>query len=376
VARVLLAPDSFKGSASAADAALALARGWRSVRPEDTFDLRPMADGGEGTLDAVHAAVPGSEHVPVEVLGPLGRRHTTSWLSLPNGEAVVELAAASGLLLLDRDESTGLPELHPLDAHSFGTGEAIRSAVESGARRVHVGLGGSCSTDGGAGILLALGVELLDRGGERIPLGNRGLAEIASVDEAGLMTLPPDGVCVWSDVDAPLVGDCGAAAVFGPQKGMSAAQIAAADAGLAHFASRLGLSAATAGYGAAGGAGSALAWLGASLMSGAEAVANTIGVPRALEAADVVITGEGKFDRQSAGGKVPWRVRELARRHDVPVMLVAGLIEEDAADFADSRALVDLAGDARASRAHALHYLEAAGASLAERWTRSPATGA
>jgi glycerate kinase len=212
--RVVLAPDSFKGTATAAEAADALARGWRSIAPSDVIVEKPMADGGEGTLDAFAAAVPGSERVPVTVQGPDDRPVDAAWLRLPDGTAVVELALTSGITLLD--------PLRPLDAHTLGFGQAIAAALDAGARRLLLAIGGSSSTDGGAGALAALGAVFLDAQRRPVRLGNRGVGALARADLSGLRPLPADGALILSDVTNPLLGPFGAAAIFGPQKGATA----------------------------------------------------------------------------------------------------------------------------------------------------------
>ena len=229
--RVVLAPDSFKGTASAADAAAALARGWRSVAPDDDLVEKPMADGGEGTLDAFAASMPGAERVPVTVQGPDDAPVDAAWLRLPDGTAVVELAMTSGITLLD--------PLRPLDAHTVGFGQAIAAALDDGATRLMLAIGGSSSTDGGVGALTALGAAFLDAQGRPIARGNRGIAELASVDLSGLRPLPPEGALILSDVTNPLLGPFGAAAIFGPQKGATPELIEAMDQHLAKLPPRV-----------------------------------------------------------------------------------------------------------------------------------------
>ncbi|NNH05447.1 glycerate kinase, partial [Microbacterium ulmi] len=231
---IVFAPDSFKGSISAADAATALADGWLSVRG-DAAVLRPMADGGEGTLDAFATAVPGSARVPVEVTGPDGASVDASWLLLPpapeapHGTAVVELASTSGLELLG-DRRIGL------DAHTLGFGQAIVAALDRGVSRLVLGIGSSASTDGGTGLLTALGARFADAAGRPIALGARGLGSIDAADLSALRPLPPGGAVVLTDVTNALLGARGAAAVFGPQKGLDVDGVAAAEAGLARLA--------------------------------------------------------------------------------------------------------------------------------------------
>ena len=360
--RVVIAPDSFKGTASAADAAAALARGWRTVHPGDELLLRPMADGGEGTLDAFAAAVPGSERVPVTVHGPAGRPADAAWLRLPDGAAVVELALTSGITMLD--------PLRPLDAHTLGFGEAIAAALDGGATRLLLALGGSASTDGGVGALAALGGSFLDAANRPVKLGNRGLGTVARVDLSGLRPLPAGGALVLSDVTNPLLGELGAAAVFGPQKGADAATVEVLDANLARLVRLVpgGHSLARApGAGAAGGTGFGLLAWGARMAGGSAAVADAIGLDAALDDADLVITGEGRFDWQSASGKVPSEVLARAAKTGARPLLVAGVIEADAAaaGFVASVSLAGLAGGSDAAMAQTRHWLEAAGAELA-----------
>jgi glycerate kinase len=370
VSRVVFAPDSFKGTASAADAAAALADGWRSVRPADELVVRPMADGGEGTLDAFASAVPGATRMPVRVRGPVSAPVSTHWLLLPGGTGVVELAATSGITLLD--------PLEPLDAHSAGFGEAIAAALDHGVHRLLLALGGSASTDGGVGALAALGAHFLDEADEPVPLGNRGLGMIARVDLTELRALPAGGAVILGDVTNPLLGPLGAATVFGPQKGADAATVEVLETNLAWLArlSRAAWPARVAagstdhlaefpGAGAAGGTGFGLLLWGAEMGGGAALIASTVGLDAAIAGADLVITGEGRFDGQSEAGKAPTVVAELARTAGVPTALVAGAITAEPRGFAASVALTDLAGSGPAAMAEPLRWLESAGARLA-----------
>ncbi|KRB38417.1 glycerate kinase [Microbacterium sp. Root180] len=367
---VVLALDSFKSSIGAADAVAALRDGWISVDPHREITLLPMADGGEGTLDAFAAAVPGAERVPVTVTGPEGDRIAASWLLLPpasdapDGTAVVELASTSGIELL------GSPSrLRPLDADTRGFGEAIAAALAHGVSRLVLGIGSSASTDGGTGMLSALGARFTDAASRPIPPGGRGLGSLSSADLTGLPALPAGGVTVLTDVTNPLRGDLGAAAVFGPQKGAGPDEIALLDAGLGRLAALVDVDPGTPGAGAAGGTGFGLIAWGARLVPGADAVAELIGLPAAVGAASVVVAGEGSFDGQSAAGKAPDLVRALARAAGVPVALVAGRIAADAdvSDFADAVSLTELAGSGEASLSDPARWLFAAGAELARR---------
>ncbi|WP_106815119.1 glycerate kinase [Microbacterium timonense] len=360
---VVIAPDSFKGTIGAAAAAAALADGWRKARPGDEVRLRPMADGGEGTVDAFAAAVPGARRMPIRVTGPEGAQVEASWLLLPDGTGVVELAGTSGIELLGTP-----PRLRPLDADTRGFGEAIAAALDHGVSRLVLGIGSSSSTDGGTGMLTALGALFADDAGRPVRAGGRGLADIASADLSGLATLPPGGATVLTDVTNPLLGSRGAAAVFGPQKGATAADIAALDAGLARLAAVVGADPDAAGAGAAGGTGFALLAWGATLVPGSAAVAELVGLPSALADAAIVVTGEGSFDGQSAAGKVPAHVSALATALGVPVALVAGRVAPDAdvSTFAATAALTELAGSAAAAMADAARWLQEAGAQLAQ----------
>jgi len=329
--RIIVAPDSFKGTATAASIAAAVRAGWLTERPDDDVVLVPMADGGEGTLDAFETAVPGSVRVPVTVTGPAGTPVDTHWLRLPDGRAVVELAATSGLPLLDAP----MPET----ATSRGFGEAIAAALDAGATGLVLGIGGSASTDGGRPVLEALGLD----------------SDGAGTD--GLRALPPLGVTVLTDVTSPLLGPTGAAAVFGPQKGITPDRVASFDDQLATWAARFpDVDPDTPGAGAAGGVGFGLLVWGATLAGGAAAVAEVLGLPALLEGcnvngaggangADVVISGEGCFDEQSAVGKVPSVVRDLTAAHapGARSMLVAGAIEAPLDDYAAAASLTVLA---------------------------------
>jgi glycerate kinase len=374
VARVLVAPDSFKGTATAAAAAAAIARGWSAARPADAVDLAPMADGGEGTLDAFALAVPGGRRVPVTVTGPDDRPVRACWLLLPDGTGVVELAATSGLPLLASPR--------PLTAHTRGFGQAIAAALDHGVARLLLAIGGSASTDGGAGALSELGARFLDAAGRPVRDGGAGLADLAAVDLSGLRTPPDGGATVLSDVPNPLLGPDGAARVFGPQKGATPDDVAALEAGLARLAS-FGLLAGDdparpgwlrPGSGAAGGVGYGLQVWGARITPGSRAVGEALGLPALLAGADLVVTGEGRFDGQSLAGKVPSYVLAAARAARVPVALVAGSIEAPTTAFVATRSLAGLAGSVAAAMADPPGWLEAAGRDLAA-WWPPPAPG-
>ncbi|AAT88607.1 glycerate kinase [Leifsonia xyli subsp. xyli] len=368
--RIVVAPDSFKGTADAAAIARALAGGWLSARPQDDLALRPMADGGEGTVAAFAAAVPGARTRTVIVDGPDDRPVKAHWVHLPasagrpGGTAVIEVAETSGIGLLD--------PLRPHDAHTRGLGQAIAASLDAGVSQLLIGLGGSASSDGGAGALAALGAQLLTLTGTDIPAGNRGLRELARLDLAELRALPPGGVRLLGDVRSPLLGPDGAAAVFGPQKGATAAEAGQLEANLRRLRDSAARSHPAAvplsrlpGAGAAGGTGFGLLLWGASLVSGSAEIAERIGLDAALKDADLVITGEGRYDRQTARGKVASHVTALAAAQNTPVALVARLIEAPTTAFAHRIELAGLAGSAQESHTRPLHWCHQAGAILA-----------
>ena len=362
--RVVLAPDSFKGTITAVDAAIALAEGWASVEPEAEFVHRPMADGGEGTVAAFEAAVPGAVRMPLAVDGPAGERIDTFWLLLPStedapgGTGVIDLASTSGIELLH--------ELRPWDADTTGLGQALAAAIDHGVSRLVVGIGSSASTDGGIGMLSALGARFLDSAGVPVARGARGLGDIASVDLTALRAAPD--VRVLTDVTNPLTGPRGAAAVFGPQKGLrSDDDIALVDDGLRRLAELLAIDPEGRGYGAAGGTGAALVAWGGVLAPGAAEVAELIGIADALSDADVIITGEGSYDGQSGDGKVPSFLAALAAGAGAVAMLAAGRVTDDAdtSSFVRFASLTELAGSSEAALAEPARWLHAAGAMLA-----------
>jgi glycerate kinase len=323
--RVVVAPDKFKGSVSAAQVAAAVAAGLTAAAPGVVVAQVPVADGGEGTLAAALAA--GFDRVPVRVAGPTGAP-LGSAVAVRGRTAVVEMATASGLAVLPN----GLPA--PLTAGSRGTGQLIRAALDLGCTEVVVGVGGSACTDGGAGLLTGLGARLIDSRGSDLGPGGGCLAGLHRVDVSGLdPRLPSVRVVLATDVDNPLLGPAGAAAVYGPQKGASDSDVALLEAGLTRWVAALsdvlGPRAATVaeepGAGAAGGVGFAcLAALGAVRRSGIDVVLDLAGFAGHLAGADLVVTGEGSLDAQTLHGKAPAGVAALARAAGVPVVAVAG----------------------------------------------------
>ncbi|AZM59029.1 MULTISPECIES: glycerate kinase [unclassified Streptomyces] len=321
---MLVAADKFKGSLTAVEVAERVTAGLRRVVPGLPVEALPVADGGDGTVAAAVAA--GFERREVRVTGPLGDPVTAAY-ALRDGTAVVEMAEASGL--------QRLPDgvLAPLTASTYGSGELLRAALDAGARTVVFGVGGSATTDGGAGMLSALGARFLTAAGEPVPPGGAGLAELASADLSGLDPRPASVEFVLaSDVDNPLTGPTGAPAVYGPQKGASPADVETLDAALAHFAKVLEGAvgpkaaeyAASPGAGAAGGVGYGALLLGAVFRPGIEVMLDVLGFAPALERADLVITGEGSLDRQTLHGKAPAGVAAAARAAGRDVVAVCG----------------------------------------------------
>ncbi|GED83842.1 glycerate kinase [Streptomyces sp. 6-11-2] len=324
--RVLVAADKFKGSLTAVQVAERVTAGLRRVVPDVEVEALPVADGGDGTVDAAVAA--GFERREVRVAGPLGDEVTAAF-ALRGDTAVVEMAEASGLQRLP----TGV--FAPLTASTYGSGELLRAALDAGARTIVFGVGGSATTDGGAGMLAALGARFLDADGEPIPPGGGGLAELVRADLSGLdPRLAAVELVLASDVDNPLTGPKGAPAVYGPQKGASAEDVSTLDAALAHFAkvlegvdgvgNRAAEYAASPGAGAAGGIGFGAMLLGARFRAGIEVMLDVLGFAPALERASLVITGEGSLDEQTLHGKAPAGVAAAARAAGKDVVAVCG----------------------------------------------------
>lgn len=323
--KLVIAPDSFKESLSAPAVATAIAAGFRAVFPAAEIVELPVADGGEGTVEAMVAATNGRV-VSLTVTGPLGTPVDAFYgLSGDGGTAIVEMAAASGLMLVPpaaRD---------PLKTTTYGVGEILKAALDAGARRFIVGIGGSATNDGGAGMLQALGARLLDADGTDLPRGGAALARLAHIDLATLdPRLAEARIDVACDVDNPLTGPKGASAVFGPQKGATPSMVAELDAALTTYAATikrdLGADiAALPGAGAAGGLGAGFAGvLGATLKPGIDIVLDAVDLDAAVRDADLVITGEGRMDFQTAHGKTPVGVARVAKRHGKPVIALAG----------------------------------------------------
>ncbi|MFO7583076.1 glycerate kinase [Guyparkeria sp.] len=345
---VVLCPDSFKGSLGADSVAAAMARGVHAARPTAQIRALPMADGGEGTAELVTHTLGWEWHLS-DVHGPTGTHLTAGWGYDPvRRRAVIDVASACGLDQVPADRRD------PWQLDTRGVGELMRAAMDAGAMHLLVGLGGSGTVDGGAGMLRALGVRFLDREGNPLPATPAGLTGLERMDFSGLDPRLADvELIILNDVDNPLTGPHGAAAVFGPQKGLATEDVGIMDAHLGRLAEvidasgRLLRPAGTPGAGAAGGLGFALACvLGGHSRMGAAYLADLIGLDEAIAAADLVITGEGKIDGQTTRGKVVAEVVGRARRMRVPVVAVAGDIacsEAQRAELglADARALVD-----------------------------------
>ena len=332
--RVVCAPDSFKHCMSAARAAAAMADGVHRVHPEADCVQVPMADGGEGFTDAIAASL-GARVVEVSAHDALGRP-TCGRLAVAGDLAAFEVASVVGL------EAVAPADRNLLHSDTRGVGELLLAGLDAGVRRFLVGLGGSATNDGGAGMLAALGVRFRDAGGVPVPTTPEGLARLATVDLSGLdPRLAGCRVEVACDVDNPLLGARGASAVFGPQKGATPDQVVELDATLARLADASGTTAhaATPGAGAAGGLGHAfLAHLGADLRPGLRLVADAVGLAATIAGADLVLTGEGSLDGQTLAGKTPAGVVALARDAGVPVVVFAGRVSEDAGLLAALRA--------------------------------------
>ncbi|GAA4785790.1 glycerate kinase [Streptomyces ziwulingensis] len=322
--RVLVAADKFKGSLTAVEVAERVTAGLRRVVPDVRVEALPVADGGDGTVAAAVAA--GFERREVRVAGPLGAEVTAAY-ALRGDTAVVEMAEASGLQRLPAGVFA------PLAASTYGSGELLRAALDAGARTIVFGVGGSATTDGGAGMLSALGARFLDRDGEPVAPGGGGLAALATADLTGLdERLAGVELVLASDVDNPLTGPKGAPAVYGPQKGASPDDVATLDAALAHFAevlegaagARAAEYAAAPGAGAAGGIGYGALLIGARFRPGIEVMLDVLGFGPALARADLVITGEGSLDEQTLHGKAPAGVAAAARAADKEVVAVCG----------------------------------------------------
>ncbi|HEU0238580.1 MAG TPA: glycerate kinase [Micromonosporaceae bacterium] len=373
--RVVICPDKFAGTLAAGAVAAAIAGGWFGARPADDLDLRPLSDGGPGFVDVLDAALAG-KRIPVATVDPLGRPVRGEVLVV--GEtAYVESADACGLHLLAPDERD------PKVTSTYGLGVLIAAAAGAAAEEIIVGLGGSATNDGGAGMLAALGAVPVDAAGRPLPRGGAALARCADI--VGTLVIPPIRLAGATDVHNPLTGIFGASAMFGPQKGATREDVLALDAALERFAAVLsdGLPgcpadlAARPGAGAAGGLGAAILALGGDLRPGIAMVRSLTGLDAALDGADLVITGEGSVDIQSLHGKVVAGVAAAARDRGIPCVVLAGQSstgqrEAAAAGITHTYTLVDhYGGDLGRAMAEPAAGLGALGARLARQWSRT-----
>jgi len=326
--RIVIAPDSFKGCLNALNVALAMRRGVQRVYPDSVIDMIPMADGGEGTVEAILSAVSG-EKIKIDVTDPLGRSIGAAYALIDEGEtAIIEMAAASGLTLLSNQER------NPRVTSTHGTGMLIRNALDRGVKKILLGIGGSATNDGGAGLAVALGVKLLDSNGNELLQGGSALANLVSIDMSGLdPRLANVQIEVACDVQNPLCGPEGASVVYGPQKGANPEDIRVMDTALQNYGEVLSRVAGTnllelAGGGAAGGLGAGVVgFLGAKLRPGSQMVLEVANADEKIKHADLVLTGEGRTDFQTAYGKVPVGVSALAQKYSVPVLVISGSVE-------------------------------------------------
>jgi glycerate 2-kinase len=372
--RVVLAPDSFGGTLSAVEAAEAVAAGWRRSAPDDELVLRPLSDGGPGFVDVLASVLDG-EVVPVPTTDPLGRPVVGAVL-VSGDTAYVESAQATGLHLLialERD---------PLRTSTYGLGALLAAAVECGGRRVVVGLGGSATNDAGAGMMAALGLVPRDIAGRPLGYGGLALADLDHFD--GAVQLRGAELVAATDVDNPLCGPNGATAVFGPQKGLRPEDRDRLDAALARWAEVAERDIPTApaglaelpGAGAAGGLGAALLALGGTRAAGIELISRVVGLPDALDAADLVVTGEGSFDSQSLRGKVASGVAAAAAERGLPCLVLAGQVsvgrrEAAAAGVEAAYSVADEAGSVQEALRWPADRLADLAARVAAQWSRS-----
>ena len=343
--KIVIAPDSFKGSLTALQAAEAIEKGLRDIFPAAEIKKMPMADGGEGTVQSLVDAT-GGRRLVERVVNPLGNEIEAEYGILGDRtSAVIEMAAASGLTLVPSDRR------NPLESTTYGTGQLIKAALDRGCRKLIIGIGGSATNDGGAGMAEALGAKLLTSGGQPISPGGGGLGALDTINVSDLDSrIAATATVVACDVDNPLTGKNGAAYVYGPQKGATLEMIENLDANLAHFASIVQRDMGKVvgeipGAGAAGGLGAGLiAFLDAELKSGVDIVIDAVQLEKQLEGASLVVTGEGEINFQTVFGKTPVGVAKLAKAHGIPVIAIAGSISNGAEDVHKSGidAIIDI----------------------------------
>jgi glycerate kinase len=332
--KIVVAPDSFKGSLTAIEVSVAIEQGIREVFPEAEVIKIPMADGGEGTVQCLVNAT-GGKILEEKVIGPLGDEVLAFYGILGDRKtAIVEMAAASGLTLVPENKR------NPLITTTYGTGQLIKAVLNQGCRKMIIGIGGSATNDGGAGMVQALGVKLLDQEGKEVGFGGGELKKIVKIDISCMDNrLSDTKVLVASDVNNPLCGPQGASRIYGPQKGATPEIIEELDKSLSYFAELIKRDLNKEvkdipGAGAAGGLGAGLmAFLNAELRSGIEIIIEIVKLEQNIKEADLVITGEGKIDSQTIYGKAPVGVAKIAKKYNVPVVAVAAIIEEDSRIF-------------------------------------------
>lgn len=319
---IIVAPDSFKGNMRSQAVCQIIQTALLKENPAFDVQTYPMADGGEGTVDAVIAAT-GGKIKYLTVTGPLGTPVNAPYGMLPDGTAIIEMAAASGIELINPID------LNPMKATTFGTGQLMRHLIESGHRHIVIGIGGSATVDGGTGMAQALGFRFIDQQGSYIEThGGKILSKISNIDRSMMLNeLSETSIQIACDVTNPLTGPNGAAAIFGPQKGATPDMIPQLDNGLANLRDIMGLPE-NSGDGAAGGLGYGFrAFCNASIVPGAQLIADTIGLPQALESADLLITGEGRTDNQTASGKLCSVLAGIAREYDTKTLLLSGALK-------------------------------------------------
>lgn len=353
MSRIVIAPDSFKGSATSSEVARAIAKGWASIRPEDELIQIPFADGGEGTLLAIERANPSAQRNYCPDVSP-----TAYWLLLDGSTAIVELAQVSGLTLL--------PKLDPMGAHTFAFGQMLANAAkDSRVDRIYCALGGSASTDAGVGALMALGVKFLDSAGESVELGGEQLLKIESISSIGAVSPPKGGVVLLVDVQSWLCGEDGAATMYSPQKGATSDQVVTLECALAHYLTVSGFPDGP-GNGAAGGTAFGLSALwGAKIENGAAKIAQLCGLDAAMIGADLIITGEGRLDHQSFHGKAVGYISERAQAQAIAVAYCVGsMVGDFPAQSLGGVCLAALAGSSEQAMVNPEQYLIAAGEQL------------
>lgn len=324
--KAVIAIDSLKGSLSSIQAGSAAAEGIRRVYPDAQIEIFPIADGGEGTVDALVTGLQGKKQ-QVLAADPMGRKIPCEYGILPGGTAVIEMSCAAGITLISKEER------NPLHTTTYGVGEVIRDAIKNGCRNFIIGIGGSATNDGGIGMLQALGFGILDQAGNKVSFGAKGLAEIAAITTDN--ALPELSQChfrIACDVTNPLCGKTGCSAVYGPQKGATPEMVAQMDSWLSGYAQRVRevfphSDPDFPGAGAAGGIGFAfLSFLGGKLVSGIDLILQEIGIEAAIGHADIVVTGEGRLDDQTIMGKAPIGIAKIAKMHQKPVIAFSGCV--------------------------------------------------